>query len=216
MKKFFVSLLVFTILFSASAVFAHDLYDKYPNRGYLFMSKSMNYSGLVYVTSNNCNTSEVNAFSKVKSSTANTTEMSRWPDGIDMKQYSCDSIVTNYVDIDIEYSDFSKTHGGGTYGGENHSTLAPSSYCEYWGVTSPCGSHPSTVHINQTKWDSTSSTGRERLIMHETAHSMGLAHHCSGDSITNNGSSSCNGGKWTAIMSYQATDRTGIDSQYAK
>jgi hypothetical protein len=65
-----------------------------------------------------------------------------------------------------------------------------------------CGSHPATVHLNYDKWNVTSTTGRERLIMHETGHSHGLDHHCTSDSIMNDGSSTCNGGKWTAIMSY--------------
>jgi hypothetical protein len=42
--------------------------------------------------------------------------------------------------------------------------------------------------------------------MHETGHSFGLAHHCSGNSIMNDGTSGCNGGAWANINGYQATE----------
>lgn len=50
--------------------------------------------------------------------------------------------------------------------------------------------------------------------MHETGHSLGLAHHCQGDSIMNCGGS-CNNGRWLQVMSYQPTDRNGINDVYA-
>lgn len=88
------------------------------------------------------------------------------------------------------------------------------SFCDYWGMRHPCGSHPSTVHVNWDKWGSTSDLGRERLIMHETGHSLGLAHHCTSDSIMNQGISTCNGGRWLEVMVYKQTDREGIRSMY--
>lgn len=50
--------------------------------------------------------------------------------------------------------------------------------------------------------------------MHETGHAFGLADHCTNDAIMNNGLIDCNGGKWTSIMQYMSTDRTGINSVY--
>jgi len=50
--------------------------------------------------------------------------------------------------------------------------------------------------------------------MHETGHSLGLAHHCNSDSIMNDGTSGCNGGAFTNITGYQQTDLDGIHNVY--
>jgi hypothetical protein len=50
--------------------------------------------------------------------------------------------------------------------------------------------------------------------MHEIGHSFGLSHHCSSDAIMNDGSGGCNGGAWTSVMVFKATDRTGIVLTY--
>lgn len=214
MKKFFTALVIFTVIFSATSVFASNIFETYGNRGFLWMSAEKSYSGSIWVSSTNCNDSEVNAYQRVKNSTTGTTEMSLWKNGIDMSQKKCDGTLDNYIDIVLSYEDFDVTHDKGTFGGENHHTDAPKSYCDFWNATYPCGSHPATVHINLEKWNTKTTTWRERLIMHETGHSHGLDHHCTSDSIMNDGSSTCNGGKWTAIMSYQVTDRKGINSIY--
>lgn len=163
----------------------NDLYGTYPSRGYATLSKDGGYGNAIFATSNNCNDSEPNAFIKVRSSTEYSTEMSRWPLGLIPQQSTCTGTVANDIDIFLDYSDWSVTHPGDTTsGGENHSTAAPSDYCAWKNVPYPCGSHPSTVHINLTKWNSKTTQWQERLIMHETSHSLGLAHHCTGDSIT--------------------------------
>jgi hypothetical protein len=219
MKKFFMSFFIFLMLFTVSNVYAYHIYYPYNDsnsRGYFQMSKNGGYSTNLTVHSNNCNSEETTAFSNVKSSTTSTSEMDRWLGGINYIKI-CSNPDPYATDIYVDYSDWSQTHPSDTTsGGENHSTIAPANYCAYVGTTYPCGSHPSTVHINLTKWNNTSSTGKVRLIMHETSHSLGLAHHCTGDSIMNNGASTCNAGSWTSVMSFQPTDRSGISSIYPR
>lgn len=140
----------------------------------------------------------------------------RWPSGINLSNHRCDGVVTDSMDIKLDYDpNFATTHGN--YGGENHSQLAPSSWCAaYVGAPYPCGYHPSIVHLNRSRFTSSSYSVeyRQRLIMHETGHSLGLSHHCSSDAIMNDGTSSCNSGRWTQVMGYQATDRAGIRAIY--
>lgn len=182
-------------------------------RGYHWAART-NWAEL-WNTSSHCKTAETGAYNRVRSSTVNTAQFSdRWYTGLNMFQYTCDSRVTRLVDIDLEYSDFCATHGCATRGGENHRDTPGERYCNYWGAHYPCGVHPSTVHINLPKWNDRSGLWRERLIMHETGHSNGLDEHCSSDAIMNDGTSSCNGGNWTEVMEYRATDRTGFRSVY--
>jgi hypothetical protein len=70
--------------------------------------------------------------------------------------------------------------------------------------------------MNTAKWDLTSMTNasKQRLIKHETGHAVGMMDYCSADSIMNNGTSGCNGGKWTAITGYLSTDRSAVNSVY--
>lgn len=212
-----IGLALFLLPIYAAPAGADNRYATYGNRGYQWAARYQD-NFFIHVTSNNCRPAEQTAFDNIRNSTAGSDRFSvRWPSGLRMLRDStdpCNGQVTRYVDVKIAYSDFCNTHGCGTFGGENHSTLAPSSWCNYWGANQPCGSHPSEVHINENKWQNTSDAGKVRLIMHETSHSQGLAHHCSSDSIMNDGSSGCNGGKWTQIMSYQPTDRTGIYNIY--
>lgn len=136
----------------------------------------------------------------------------------DKTDHPCDGTVTRYIDIELSYEPASNfvTDSGATYGGYNVSYKASSSWCDLWGKNHPCGSHPSIVHLNRSRFDTTSYSDqyRRRLIMHETGHSFGLAHHCSSDSIMNDGTSGCNGGAWTNINGYQQTDRDGIINIY--
>jgi hypothetical protein len=57
-KKFFMSLVIFTLIFSATSVFASNIYETYGNRGFLWMSAEKSYSGSIWVSSNICNDSE--------------------------------------------------------------------------------------------------------------------------------------------------------------
>lgn len=210
-----VVVLLGTVL-ATGPVLGNHIYDTYGDRGYVWLAHYNDF-GFFSVTSDNCNDREPGAFNRIENSTAGTSEFStRWPSGIRMTQFSCTGTVTEAIDIKIAYSDFDVTHGGSTAAGENHSTLAPSSWCAIWPSAPdyPCGSHPSKVHINLDFWNGASNTSRERLIMHETGHSMGLAHHCSSDSIMNDGSLGCNSGSWTQVMVYKPTDRTGVKNVY--
>lgn len=206
--------LVALIAASALPVQADHINDTYRQRGYFIPAIGTSFA--IATTSDNCNARELGAYDRVDASTTGATWIQgRWPQGISMSRNSgdpCNGNVTRGVDIFLDYqprATWDSMHSTNA-GGENHSTLAPSSFCAYWLVNSPCGSHPSTVHVNLDKWGTTSDLGKERLIMHETGHSLGLAHHCTSDSIMNDGGSACNGGKWLDVMVYKSTDREGI------
>jgi hypothetical protein len=196
----------------SSDAFGNHITGTYGSRGYTWLARYSDMAGgQEWITSNYCTASELDGINDVRNSTAGTSEFAgKWPSGLRMNRNDCTGTVTQYIDISLDYSDFCVTHGCGTYGGENHSTLAPSSWCAVWGAPYPCGSHPSVVHLNKPKWLNTSNQGRRREFMHETGHSQGLDHHCSADSIMNDGTSGCNGGRWLQVTGYLATDRQGI------
>ena len=113
-----------------------------------------------------------------------------------------------FIDIMITFAD----RGADSFG-QNYPSFARSDFCAYWGVSYPCGQRP-TVEIHSVKWASATQTNKERLLMHETGHSHGMYDYCGSDSIMNNGVSTCNSGKWTALMTYQTTDQQGINAVY--
>lgn len=207
-KTYFVALFVFTFLIApAVVVFANHTKGTYPSVGHLWMSSGSGYSGLIYTSSDNCNGQETGAYTRVKNSTTGYAEMTDWTNGIDMQQYTCTGSWNNYTDIVFDYLSHPASPG------ENHDTVNSSAYCSFWSVSYPCGVR-STVHVDNTWWNNASTNSRERLIMHETGHSFGLAHHCTADSIMNDGTPGCNGGAWTSVMEYKSTDRTGINNVY--
>lgn len=189
----------------------------FPDQGLLWMSGWEGYSGNIWVSSNSCNQGELDAFAAAKSSTTGTSEMSRWRNGMNMTQHRCDGVFDYASDIQIVYKDQSyfRQSDGSYIGGRNVDLAKDPNVCSYWGKPYPCGQRPQ-VQINQQKYYGASATYRKREILHETGHSHGLSHHCSGNSIMNDGSSSCNSGKFTSLspMVYYATDRTGISSTY--
>ncbi len=199
----------FTILLVTSTYFANASHTKgtFPSVGHLWMSVKSGYSGLLYVSSTNCNSAETSAFSKIKTSTTGTTEMSDWKNGIKMSQYNCSGTWSYNTDIKLSYVSTHPTPG------ENFDIKNTSSYCTFWQQTYPCGVR-SQIKISLAWWNNASSLSRQRLIMHETGHSLGLAHHCSADSIMNDGTLGCNSGRWTQITGYQSTDRNGINAVY--
>lgn len=207
-KRYFIAFSVFGLLLApAMFVSANHTKGTYPSVGHLWMSSTSGYSGLIYTSSDNCNSQETGAYTRIKNSTTGYTEMTDWANGINMSQYTCTGSWNNYTDIVFDYM----THPG--TGGENHDTVNSSSYCSFWNKSYPCGVR-STVHVDNTWWNNASANSRERLVMHETGHSLGLAHHCTANAIMNDGTSGCNGGAWTSVMSYQSTDRTGINNVY--
>lgn len=179
----------------------------YPTYGLMWLSADKAYAGYAYFTSTSCNSQETGAGTRIKNSTTGTGEMSDWTNGIQLTQYTCTGNWNDYTDLKLYYLSHSASPG------ENHDSVASSAFCSFWSESYPCGMRP-TVHLDTTWWSSASATSRERLIMHETGHSFGLSHHCSADAIMNDGSGGCNGGAWTSVMTYQATDRTGINDTY--
>lgn len=204
-------------LLGAPTAAANDIYTTYGNRGYVWAATRSDGFDIL-ITSTSCNQSELTAYDNVRTSTDNASGQfgTRWPSGIQMMRQNCTGTVSDGTDIKLQYMTQSQWDASHTTnaGGENHSALASSSWCNIWSVAYPCGSHWSTVHINGPKWDNTTAAGRRRLIMHETGHSEGLAHHCSSDSVMNDGKATCNGGAWLNVTGYMATDRAGIVDIY--
>lgn len=66
-KNYFLALFVFTFLVSPVAlVFANHTKGTYPSVGHLWMSAGTGYSGLIYTSSDNCNSQETGAYTRVK------------------------------------------------------------------------------------------------------------------------------------------------------
>ena len=120
----------------SSDAFGNHITGTYGNRGYTWLARYYDMSGgLQWITSNYCTTSELNAIDDIRNSTAGTSQFAgKWPSGLRMLRNDCNGTVTDFIDINQAYSDFCVTHGCGTIGGENHSTLAPSSWCSLWGA----------------------------------------------------------------------------------
>ena len=221
------SMLLFVVVSAVSALAswplvagANDIKARFPSSsgGVLWMSAREGYSGLIYITSTHCNSGETTAYSNIKSSTTGKAQMTRWSTGIDMSNYRCDGVWDNYADIRINYKDQSYflQPDGHYIGGRNVDTAASSAYCAFWSTSSPCGSRP-TVEINTQKFFSNSLSYEESEIEHETGHSFGLAHHCTGYAVMNNGASGCPDGyqgHFGSAPGYFATDRQGIDNVY--
>lgn len=207
LKTYVITTTVLLLVLIPLIVAANHNKGTFPNTGHLWMSSRKSFSGAIYVTSTNCNSDQVSAYSRIKNSTTGTTEMPEWKSGINMKQYTCFGTWNNSTDIRIRHVATQSSPG------LNIDTMRDSAFCAYWGTTYPCGVR-SEVTIRQSWWDTASSLSRQRLIMHETGHSMGLNHHCTANSIMNDGSSTCNNGVWTTVMTYQPTDRIGINNVY--
>ena len=192
---------------------ADHRYDTYPGRGYMWFATYDNFAS-VDVASNNCNPRELEAYDRVLATTYGEFPV-RWPSGIRMYRENCTGTGGTGIDIKLSYEPPSNFNNN-SYGGWNQNTPAPSSWCAIWGRPHPCGTHPAIVHLNNGRFGNSpySDHYRRRLIMHETGHSFGLAHHCSANAIMNDGTSGCNGGAWTNINGYQQTDLDGIHGIY--
>ena len=188
------------------------------NGGTLWVSGRFGYLGWVYVTSSNCNAAETSMYNNVKNTTTGTSYMGRWADGIQFSRYRCDNVWDYTADLRISYMDQSNFDQGGGYfiGGRNVDVEAAPAYCSYWGTSYPCGSRPN-VQINTQKFFGNSATYRESELEHETGHGLGLAHHCTGPAVMNNGASGCPDGyqgRFGSAPGYFATDRSGINNVY--
>lgn len=195
---------------------ADHVQDTYRQRGYIWFAHFQD-NAIAWVSSDNCNPRELEAYGRTEATTAGEFP-ARWPRGIRMSRHDdhpCDGHITPSVDIEIVYEP-SSNFNNNSYGGYNVSILAKESWCEIWNRRHPCGTHPSYVHLNQARFGNSpySDHYRRRLIMHETGHSLGMAHHCSTDAIMNDGTSDCNGGAWTNINGYRQPDLDAIHNVY--
>lgn len=218
---FFLTASSLTVALIPTPATAGHHYDPYRLRGYVWTASFYDYA-VADIVSNNCNPREEEAYNRVKASTVGEFP-NKWPSGILFRRAfsndACGGKVNSSVDIRLKYQSASNfvRDDGSTYGGYNVSYLAPRSWCRIWGAGHPCGSHPSVVHLNNSRFGADSYYSehyRRRLIMHETGHSLGLAHHCGSDAIMNDGTSGCNGGAFTNINGYQEPDRDGIRGMY--
>ncbi len=231
-KKYLFYTLVFTLLLSPFAyivsVYATPIYGKYPGTATnpiglfkMSLNKIVDRGQIGMSSSRSYDSNHIAAYSAVKNSTRGYPEMSSttWPNGYNMIQNNWTGTWNQYVDILITF----QNRGLNVSGGETFRYAAPSSYCSIWGQSYPCGARP-TIVMNTYKWDGNStpyyapmtSASKQRLIVHETGHAVGMMDYCSGsiDSIMNNGATTCNSGRWTAITGYKATDRSAVNSVY--
>ena len=202
----------------------------YPNTGYFNMDDPVSNvgcdctQGFARVISNQCYSEEVTFESTAQKQLMGHRGLNGipgnsqgfgtwWPYGIIFFRYipgsSCKTTtIDNYTDDYIKYesqTDFLKNHTN--VGGANTSTLAPTSWCQIWGITNPpCGYHISLQEVNLGHWTGYTSSYRVSFLFHETGHGMGWVDDCSAVSISNNGvACSFSGG-------YVAGDRTTLKS----
>ena len=211
-----VAVAVLALAISPALAYHHG--GTYGNKGYIWVARFFD-NAIIWVTSDMCNDRELGAYDRVENSTAGTTQFQdRWPSGLRWYRHGCDGVVDSLTDIKIHYSDWTDPqdqHFGETHWGENHPVKAPQEWCDLWNAPYPRGMHASKVHINLAQWSCCSHNNdwKERLLMHETGHSMGLGEHCigsPGDSIMNNALNGCG---WIALV-YKSTDRDGFRSIY--
>lgn len=213
LKSYLLYTLAFTIVLVPIGYGISAYASAYPNGGLFKMSLNKTIDrGQIGMSSTRAYDADiVAAYAKVKSSTTGYSEMpsSIWPNGYNMIQNNWTGTWNNYVDIMFTWADRT-----GDSVAQNYSYLEPSSWCSFWGQSYPCGNY-AIVQIDNTRW-ANYGTGnlRQRLIEHETGHSVGMADYCSSDSIMNNGASNCNSGRWTAVMYYQSVDRTNTSAVY--
>ena len=195
----------------AYAVSAYAI--SYPSRGFYKMSLNKTVDrGQIGMSSTRAYDADiVTAYSLVKNSTTGYSEMpsSVWPNGYNMVQNNWTGTWNNYVDIMFQWADRTGDSVGQTY-----SSAPPSSCCSFWGQSYPCGNY-SIIQLDNTRYANYGpGLLRQRVIVHETGHAVGMFDYCGSDSIMNNGAATCNGGRWTAVMNYQPIDRTTTSAIY--
>lgn len=210
-------LLLAPLLYIASA-YATPIYGHYPGSSTnpiglfkMSLNKTIDRGQIGMSSSRSYDSNFITAYSSVKNSTKGYSEMPStvWSNGFNMVQNNWTGTWNQYVDIMVNY----QNRGANISTGETFRYVAPSDYCYIWGQSYPCGTRP-TIVMNTYKWDPMASLSKQRLIMHETGHAVGMMDYCTVDSIMNNGTSTCNGGKWTAVTGYLSTDRSAVSSVY--
>jgi hypothetical protein len=198
-----------------TAVYATPIYGDYPYQGIFKMSLNKTVDrGEIGMSSNVYDSQILNAYSRVRNSTTGYSEMpsSIWPNGYNMQQNNWSGQWNMYVDTLLYFT----YRGPNESAGQIYRSLAGSDFCAIWGQSYPCGMR-STIEIDTYRWYGSyanSPSLKQRLIMHETGHAIGMKDYCSQDSIMNDGTPSCNSGRWTAVMDYKSTDRSAVNSVY--
>lgn len=195
------TLLLLGFLLPSPAV-AHKLpmHPAYPDAGYTWMARNFDGGTAIWLKSERCESGEADAIARIRDTTSGSRPEFRgaWPSGISMYRITtCDGFVDNSVDILLDYmtdAEWDAQHGS-VFGGHVHSSLAPASWCDFYGntkINNKCGYHPSRIHIRTSRYLSYSATTKRNFLIHETSHSLGFKDSCSIDAITNNtGGSGC-------------------------
>lgn len=209
---FVLLLLPFAYIAIASAT---PIYGYYPNQGIFKMSLNKTVDrGQIGMSSTRYDQEILNAYSNVRNSTTGYPEMpsSVWANGYNMQQNNWTGQWNMYVDTLLTFV----YRGPSNSPGQIYRSLAAADFCSIWGQSWPCGMR-STIELDTYRWDG-SYVGqpllKQRLVMHETGHAIGMMDYCSEDSIMNDGTSTCNSERWTAVMEYKSTDRSATNSVY--
>jgi hypothetical protein len=217
--------LAFTLILSPFAyiasVYATPIYGVFPVNGFYKMSKykTVDRGQIGFSSQRALDANITGAADKIRSSTKGLSDMpiTFWPKGYDLVPISWNNTAstwTSYTDIMFTWANRGTDSGGQTY-----PEKPSSAFCTFWKQTTYCGWRQ-RIQFDNTKWANASSTSKQRYVLHETGHAVGMKDYCTVDSIMNNGaqptttSSGCNSGKWTAVMSYQPTDRAAVKSIY--
>lgn len=171
----------------------------YPDHGYAWMARYTDGGTSIWLISERCEPTEVNAIDTIRNTTSGSRSEFRgaWPSGISIYRAACSGTVQNSTDIVLDYmtdAEWDAQHSS-VFGGHVHSSLASASWCDYYGhtkINNKCGIHPSRIHIRTSRFLGYSDTTKRNFLIHETSHSFGFKDYCSVDAITNNtGSSTC-------------------------
>jgi len=192
-----IAVVVGTAIGLATPAGAHQIpmHSAYPNHGWHWLAR--NTEAQLWVSSERCHAAEQMAWDRIQNTTDGSASEFRgaWPSGLDLSQARCDGQVTRSIDIVLDYMSESEwfAAGHGNYGGHVHSSIATEAYCSYWGLSHPCGLHPSRIHIRRVRFNNYSGgdTTRRNFLIHESGHSLGFTDYCGVDAVSNYGATNC-------------------------
>jgi hypothetical protein len=199
--------------------------------GFLWMSGWKNYTGFLFVESNQpkgCLPWEQDrpheVWGNIGNSTWGQSSMNRWVNGVQMSNNGCNGTLSSdgaaftYSNYNMDTAigwDLNTGHFAGIGGRVRHQEAGPT-FCAANGVNYPCGSR-GWVQINWNKWvgqggfPAVSDNYRRREILHETGHAHGLI-----DCPSNYYGMMMNGtcGWDETITQWNADDRASVSSIY--